>query len=306
MKICKDDWLIADVGATTTRCALISETRMSAPDIYRNETAATLLDLLSRYMGKTDARPGSCALAVAAPMIGDTVQMSNRDWCFNSGEIKKLGFQRVEIINDFHAIAYALPRFDDQSRVEIGRASQYRQGNLAVLGPGSGLGMAAWLSAGATLSGEGGHITMAGRNEQEDAIIAKIRERYGHCSAERILSGPGLVALHEAMHGAGITAPEDITSNPDAPANSATLQQFFKFLGNAAADLALITGALGGVYIAGGIVPACIPQIQASEFRSRFEDKNRYREFMRAIPTWVITDPVPGLSGLAAYIAQGS
>lgn len=306
MNASNNDWLIADIGGTSTRCAIVSGGSMSTPAIYRNENAATLQDLLSLYMQEADSRPGSCALAIAAPISGDAVQMTNRDWRFNKADIRKLGFRRVEIINDFHAIAYALPRIDDRSRIEIGKASQYRDGNLAVLGPGSGLGMAAWMAAGAPMCGEGGHITIAGRNEQEDAIIAKLRKRYGHCSAERILSGPGLAALHQAMHGAGTITSEEITSNPDSPANAETLQQFFRFLGNTAADLALITGALGGVYIAGGIVPACIPQIIASDFRSRFEDKNRYSGYLRAIPTWVITDPVPGLTGLAALVAQGS
>ena len=155
------------------------------------------------------------------------------------------------------------------------------------------------------MSGEGGHITLSGRNRSEDSIIAKLRDRFGHCSAERVLSGPGLMALHEAMHGTSVATPEEITTNPDEPANAATMQQFFLFLGSVAAELALITGAAGGVYIAGGIVPACLEQIAKSDFRSRFEDKNRYRDYMRAIPTWVITDPYPGLSGLAAYINQG-
>jgi glucokinase len=106
------------------------------------------------------------------------------------------------------------------------------------------------------------------------------------------------------MHNEKIATSEEITGNPDVHTNQETLQQFFRFLGSAAADLALITGASGGVYIAGGIVPACLEQIIASDFRARFEDKNRYRDYMRAIPTWVITDPVPGLTGLAAYLRK--
>jgi len=298
------NWLVADVGATTSRCAISSAGEISSLRVFNNDDTDSLAELLSRYLEETGATPASCALAVAAPIDGDEVQMINRDWRFSGKSLRALGFDRVEIMNDFHAIAYALPLFDDDSRIEIGKASHYRRGNIAVLGPGSGLGMSAWIGGSAAMCGEGGHITMSGRNETEDEIIAKFREEFGHCSAERVLSGPGLKALHKAMHGIAMGSPEAITGNPGDPANARTLQQFFRFLGSVAADLALITGASGGVYIAGGIVPACIEQIRNSEFRSRFEDKNRYRDYMRAIPTWVITDPVPGLTGLAAFIGS--
>jgi len=179
---------------------------------------------------------------------------------------------------------------------------------MAAIGPGSGLGTSAWIAGdtgGAAMTGEGGHITLSGRGQEEDKIIAAVRARFGHCSAERILSGPGLIILHDVMHGIEIGSSEAITTNVDDAACAATMHQFFSFLGSAAADLALITGAFGGLYIAGGIVPACIEQLQASPFRERFEDKNRYRDYMQRIPTYVITDPLPGLTGLAAMIIRG-
>jgi glucokinase len=297
-------WLIADVGATSSRCAVYGAGRIKGVRVYRNNDWPGLPELLSAYLEGAEARPAGLALAVAAPIDGDEIVMCNRNWTFKTSSFGSLGVTRVEIINDFHAIAYALPRFDAGSRVEIGSASQYRRGNIAVLGPGSGLGMAAWIGGSAAMSGEGGHITLAARNSEEDRIIARLRDEYGHCSAERILSGPGLAALYKAMHGTPVDNPESITTNPDEPRNKATLDQFFLFLGNVAANLALITGAYGGVYIAGGIVPACIEQIKASGFRARFEDKNRYTDYMRAIPTWVITDPYPGLTGLGACIER--
>jgi glucokinase len=305
-------WLIADVGATNSRCALISPPSFEPASVryYRNDDAESLQEILGNYVTETNVRPAACAIAVAAPVHGDEVQMCNRDWQFSRGEIvDRLGVDRVEIINDFHAIAYALPHFDDDRRVEIGSATKYRGGNIAVLGPGSGLGMSAWITSkagGTAMSGEGGHVTVSGRTATEDAIISRFRERFGHCSAERMLSGPGLISLHSAMHDIDVQASEEITANADEPNCSATMQQFFSFLGSAAADLALVTGAFGGVYIAGGIVPSCIDQIQSSGFRARFDDKNRYRDYMRAIPTWVITDPTPGLSGLSQLVRQGS
>jgi glucokinase len=215
----EESWLIADVGATSSRCAMLAAGSKSPSNVrvYRNENFPALASLLADYLDTCDVRPQSMALAVAAPVHSDDVQMINRDWSFSRKSLShELGLGRTTIINDFHAIAYALPTLDDESRVEIGKASEYRAGNMAVLGPGSGLGMAAWISndaGGSAMTGEGGHISVSGRNDEEDAIIAWFRERYGHCSAERILSGPGLVALHEALHGVKIESPEAITAS---------------------------------------------------------------------------------------------
>jgi glucokinase len=211
------------------------------------------------------------------------------------------------VLNDFHAVACALPELTPDDLVEIGNGKQQIDGNRAVLGPGSGLGMAAWIGSkddGNAMCGEGGHITLAARNAAEESLIRKIRDRFGHSSAERVLSGPGIVNLHWAMHGQEAVSSEQISASVDDPRCAATMDQFFAFLGSVAADLALICGAFGGIYVGGGILPACIDQFRASPFRERFEDKNRYRDYMRAIPTYVITDPTPGLTGVIAYITR--
>ena len=295
-------WLIADVGATSSRIAITDGSELAGTRFFRNDDWPTLEALLQHFVAAAEQKPVHCALAVAAPIDGEEVVMCNREWQFTRGSLTEIGFENIEVINDFHAIAHALPAFDDASRTEIGTASKYRPGNIAVLGPGSGLGMAAWIDGKAAMCGEGGHITIAGRDEAEDEIIAGFRQKYGHCSAERILSGPGLRDLYTVMHGDDPGSSEAITENPDDPQNRETLLQFFRFLAGVAADLALITGAYGGLYMAGGIVPACIDVLKQSGFRRRFENKNRYSDYMRAIPTWVITDPVPGLTGLVNYI----
>lgn len=306
------NWLVADIGATNSRCAVLAAPKLKLAEIrhYRNAEVGSLQEILTTYVAETRAEFSHCALAVAAPVDGDLVCMPNRDWNFRGKDLASvLGVERVQIVNDFHAIAYGLPHMSDHNRVEIGSATQYRAGNIAVLGPGSGLGMSAWIGSqahGVAMCGEGGHITVSGRNDAEDAIIEKLRQQFGHCSAERILSGPGLISLHSAMHGSVAKSSEEITANPDDRQCAETLRQFFDFLGSVAADLALITGASGGLYIAGGIVPTLVDRLQSSGFRARFEDKNRYSDYMRAIPTWVITDPFPGLTGLARWVGQGS
>jgi len=305
-------WLIADIGATSSRCATLAQAAAIPENvrIHRNENYDGLTELLADYLAGCGEKPQSLALAVAAPVHGDDIRMINRDWSFSGTSLSRdLGLARVDIINDFHAIAYALPALNDNARTEIGSATEYRGGNMAAIGPGSGLGTSAWIggdAGGAAMTGEGGHITVSGRDKREDEIIAHVRDRFGHCSAERILSGPGLIVLHQAMHGIEIESPEEITGNPDDVACAATVNQFFSFLGSAAADLALITGAFGGLHIAGGIVPACIEQLRKSPFRERFDDKYRYKDYMRRIPTYVITDAVPGLTGLVAMINRSS
>jgi glucokinase len=301
-------WLVADVGGTTTRCARYrpAERRTADLTILKNDDFPDLRALLQGYLATGD-RPRHAAIAIAAPISGDDVRMTNRDWRFNRAELgQQLGLEQFHVINDFHAVAFALPDIRSKDLAEVGKATAYRQGTRATLGPGTGLGVGAWIDdgvRGVAMVGEGGHVTLPARNEEEDRIIARLRERYGHVSAERVLSGPGIVALHSAMHGEMKTSRE-ITSGTVDPKCRATMEQFFRFLATVAADLAMTTGAYGGVYIAGGIVPDHIEQIRASTFRERFEDKNRYHAYMQAIPTYVITDPTPGLTGLGAYIRR--
>jgi len=303
-------WLIADIGATSTRCAVCrsGDRRHRALEIFQNDQFGSLKALLGGYIGSLDEKPSGGALAIAAPISGDDIQMTNRDWQFNRLELaERLELECLDIINDFHAVAYALPQLPSRDLVEVGKATAYRTGSRAALGPGSGLGVGAWIvggGRGVAMYGEGGHVTLSARNEAEDRIIAKIRERYGHASAERVLSGPGIIALHSAMHGDDMKTSREITSGTVDRKCRATMEQFYRFLASVAADLAMTTGAYGGIYIAGGIVPDNIDQIQASTFRERFEEKNRYRHYMQAIPTYVISDPTPGLTGLMAYIAE--
>lgn len=302
-------WVVADIGATSARCARYrpSDRRIADLRVYKNDDFPDLRSLFERYLASGD-RPAFGAVAIAAPISGDEVRMTNRDWHFNRLELaQQLGLERLHVINDFHAVAFALPDIRNKDLAEVGKASAYRQGTRATLGPGTGLGVGAWIGdgdGGLPMVGEGGHVTLPSRNEEEDRIIERLRDRFGHCSAERVLSGPGIVALHNAMHGDEMKTSREITSGTVDPKCRATMEQFFRFLASVAADLAMTTGAFGGLYIAGGIVPDHVEQIRASTFRERFEDKNRYRGYMQAIPTYVITDPTPGLTGLAAYVRK--
>jgi glucokinase len=304
---------MADIGATTTRCALLDDKGQElAPEIFENADFTGVAGVLSVYLDHRRAsdRPTRAALAVAAPITGDEVQMINIDWRFSQGELKEtLRLKRLEIVNDFAAIAWAMPLLTPADVVRIGGGESVPRTTLAALGPGSGLGVSALVPAAdgwALMVGEGGHVSMPAATREEQEVIALLRDRFdGHCSAERVLSGPGLVNLYVALaelagRGRPTVTPEDVTNlaRQSEPLARKTLAMFFAMLGTVATNLAVTAGARGGVYIAGGIVPRLVEQLAKSEFRARFEAKGRYRSYLAAIPTHVITAPLPAFRGL--------
>jgi len=304
---------MADIGATNTRCALVDDKGHElAPEIFENADFTGVAGVLRVYLEHRRAsdRPTRAALAVAAPILDDQVQMINIGWRFSQRELgESLGLKRLQIVNDFAAIAWALPQLNAADVVQIGGGASVNGATRAALGPGSGLGVSALVPAGdawAVLTGEGGHVSMPATSREEQEVIALLRERFdGHCSAERVLSGPGLVNLYVALaelagRGQPTVNPEDVThlAKQGEPLARKTLAMFFAMLGTVASNLALTTGARGGIYIAGGIVPRLVEQIGKSEFRARFENKGRYRQYLGAIPTYVITAPLPAFRGL--------
>jgi glucokinase len=305
--------LIADIGATNTRCALVDDKGEElAAEIFHNAHFASLTRLLRSYLEHRRAtdRPTRAALAVAGPIVGDEVRMVNVDWRFSQAELKaELALSELIVCNDFAAIAWGLPYFVAADLHTIGRGQKVAGAALATLGPGSGLGVGALVpttDGWAVMTGEGGHSTLPATTREEADVIVRIRERYdGHCSAERVLSGPGLVNLYVALAelGGGPPAelsPADVTmrAKQGEPLARKAQLMFFAFLGMVAGDLALITGARGGVFIAGGIVPQLLDELAKSEFRARFEAKGRYASYLGAIPTHVITAPLPAFRGL--------
>jgi glucokinase len=304
---------MADIGATTTRCALLDDKGQElAPEIFENADFTSLEGVLRIYLDHRRAsdQPARAALAVAAPILGDEVQMINIGWRFSQSALKEtLNLKRLLVVNDYAAIAWALPQLNPADVAPIGGGESVPRTTLAALGPGSGLGVSALVPAAdswAVMTGEGGHVSMPAATREEQDAIALLRDRFdGHCSAERVLSGPGLVNLYVVLaelagRGRPTVKPEDVThlANQGEPLARKTLGMFFAMLGTVSANLAVTTGARGGIYIAGGIVPRLVEQIRKSEFRERFEAKGRYRQYLAAIPTYVITTPLPAFRGL--------
>jgi glucokinase len=308
--------LMADIGATHTRCALLNDKgREVAPETFDNADFTGVAGVLEVYLDhrRTSDRPTRAALAVAAPITGDDVQMINIGWRFSQRELKqKLALKKLQVVNDFTAMAWALPQLKDADVAQIGGGNSVLRTTKATLGPGSGLGVSALVPANdswAVMTGEGGHVALPAVTPEEHEVVMLLQQRFdGHCSAERVLSGPGLVNLYVALaelagRGKPTVTPEDVTNlaRQGEPMARKTQSMFFAMLGTIAANLAVTTGARGGVYIAGGIVPRLLEPLQKSEFRARFEAKGRYRGYLAAIPTYVITAPTPAFRGLRHF-----
>ena len=309
--------LMADIGATNTRCALLDDKgREVAPEMFDNADFNGVAGVLEVYLDhrRSSDRPTRAALAVAAPIGGDDVQMINIGWRFSQQELKKkLALKKLQVVNDFTAMAWALSQLKDADVAQIGGGKSVPRATMATLGPGSGLGVSALVPVAdswAVMTGEGGHVAMPAATREEHEVIALLQQRFdGHCSAERVLSGPGLVNLYVTLaeiagRGRPTVSPEDVTNlaRQGEPMARKTQGMFFAMLGTIAANLAVTTGARGGVYIAGGIVPRVLEPLQKSEFRARFESKGRYRDYLAAIPTYVITAPTPAFRGLRHFL----
>lgn len=303
--------LIVDVGGTNSRCALVDEHgAIRQVQLMQNDEHDELATLLESYLQGHSADPDCAAICIAAPISGDRVAMTNRSWTFSISALRdRLGLGRLEVVNDFTAQALALPRLGEADVARIGGGTPVAGGAMAVLGPGTGLGVSGLIPADGRwtpISGEGGHVTLAADNAEEERVIARLRARYGHCSAERVISGPGLRTLHETLQeldGVAVEslAPDEISrlARKGEPLAQRTLRMSFALLGSVAGNLALTVGARGGVYVGGGIVPAMLAEFEASQFRERFEAKGRFRDYVAAIPTYVVTHRTPALLGLA-------
>jgi len=309
--------LVGDIGGTNARFGWLQEPSAALSDIATLKAAdhASLIEAIRSYLGEqTKPPPRWCAIGIANPVVGDHVQMTNHHWSFSISDVQRhLGLARFLVINDFTALALSLPTLDPAELRQVGGGSRVAGSPLALLGPGTGLGVSGLLPAGSgraaiPIDGEGGHVTLAATDEREEQVVRVLRRRFGHTSAERAVSGPGIVNLHGALSelagdvGATLTAAE-ITQRATArsdPRCVETIELFFSFLGNVAGNLALSLGSRGGLYIGGGIVPKLGDAIDSSRFRESFENKGRFRRYLEDIPTWVVQAKVsPALIGAA-------
>lgn len=315
--------LVADIGGTNARFAIAEQGRIDDEQslVCANypDPAAAAEDYLRRTgRGSGVRRPREAALAIAAPLKGDRVEMTNHAWQFSARSLSQsLGLARLIFLNDFTALALSLPHLPADGRAQVGGAAADPHGPIAVIGPGTGLGVSGLVPAGdgwIPLQGEGGHATLAAYSERQYAVLEWLRSQYEHISAERLLSGSGLELLFRALCALdGRTAQAlfaaDISarglSGEDATCRE-VLELFCNWLGLVAGNLALVLGATGGVYIGGGIVPRFGGFFAASTFRRAFESKGRFAAYLAPIPCYVITAQNPALLGCARSFVDAS
>ena len=314
-------WL-GDIGGTNARFGwqAAADAPISHVQVLPCAEHASLVDAARSYLAQQGLPTPPCAaFGIANPVTGDRVAMTNHHWKFSIAEVREaLGLQRLLLLNDFTALALALTRLAPEQRRQVGGGEAAPDAAIALIGAGTGLGVSGLLPLGhqgkwAPISGEGGHVTLSAQDATEFAVISQLQKRYGHVSAERVLSGPGLVDLYHALcelkdgQGREITTPAEVMERaqtlPGSTAEQA-LDMFCGFLGTVAGDLALMLGARGGVYIGGGIVPRLGERFDASPFRARFEAKGRFKAYLQQIPTWVIHSPVsPALEGASQALS---
>lgn len=314
--------LLGDFGGTTVRLAL-QKPGEPARRIRRYEAAefTGIDDALRHYFRELRLRPGqqpqAAAFAIAGPVIGTRIRMTNLPWAISLPALRRsFGFHTLLAINDFAAVAESIPSLAASDRRKLGGGAAMAGKPIVAFGPGTGLGVSALVPIAAmpgewqAVATEGGHVTLPATSREDAAIVAELQKRFGHVSAERVLSGPGLANLHDALAALAGTplaaplAPAAITraaQRGDKLAKRA-VTLFCAMLGTVAGNLALTYGAQGGVYIAGGIVPKLGPLFDVKTFRARFAAKGRYRGYLEAIPTYLITHKLPGLIGLATAL----
>jgi len=334
MKINKADqivYLVADIGGTNIRIAQSNNhNELAAIKTYRCESFVNLFEVLLEYITHSQLQGTQihACLAIACPTDDDWIVMTNLPWRFSQKSLKhELSLASLIFINDYTAIAMAIPFLSDEQKVQIGSGKAELNSSISVCGPGTGLGVATLAPINHKnnffwhcLNSEGGHMDFAPVDETDIAILTYLKQLKERVSYEQLLSGYGLVQIYQALLYIGneknLNTTEQYTTKLCAADISQraienecevcvlALLQFCKILGSFAGNLALLTNSLGGVYIAGGIVPRFIDFIKLSEFRSRFEHKGRLSTIPKQTPTYVVTESQPGLLGAAVYLNQ--
>lgn len=312
--------LLADIGGTYARFTL-----EVAPGEFMHTRSLRCADHADFHAAVTAYLSGlshlglapikNAAVAIANPVAGDSVRMTNYHWQFSIEAMReRLQFDHLVVVNDFTALAMALPSLLPTQRRQIGGGTPVARSVVGLIGAGSGLGVSGLIPADngwIALGTEGGHTSFSPRDPREVAILQYAWRHHPHVSFERLLSGPGIELTYRALReqagkpDLAMGAPEITRHALDGsdPLCVATLEAFCAMLGTAAANLAVTQGAFGGIYIGGGIVPRLGDFFDRSMFRHRFEDKGRFSEYMRGIPTYVITSPEATFVGASIILA---
>lgn len=305
--------LLADIGGTNARFALeTSSNQIEFIQVLSCKDYPTIVDAVKSYLnGLEVSQIRFGAFAIANPVFGDWMQMTNHHWAFSIETTRRaLKLDTLLVVNDFVAQAYAITQTKPEDLVQVGGQSLVFDGVKGIIGPGTGLGVSSlvpfkgeWI----VIPGEGGHVTFPPFDDTEIMIWRYAREKYGHVSVERLLSGNGLMLIYEALAireglKPSLYTPEEISSRALSGRSALcrlTLDIFCGILGTVASNLALTLGARSGIYLCGGIIPRFIEYFKTSPFRDRFENKGRFDAYLSSIPVYVVLAQHPGILGVS-------
>ncbi|MEZ7278851.1 glucokinase [Pseudoalteromonas sp. 68 DY56-GL68] len=321
-----DPILVADIGGTNARFALITDFNEHTNQFviehnlkFPSADFGSLESAIEHYFSQISyAKPNRACLAVAGPIKAGQVHLTNLGWHFSVENLKtKFAFTQLEVINDFAAFAYAAPYLDDSQNVAVKAGQADNNANIAVMGPGTGFGAACLVrtsQGSAVLSCEAGHITLAAVTELDRQLITELKKQLNHVSVETVFSGPGIAHLYKAMAAVkGVAAKNldaaqisELATTGQCDICDATLNQFCDWIGSVAGDLSLTFGALGGVFIGGGILPRMQQRLLSSRFVERFADKGIMSQYTSQIPVTLVTQDNIPLVGAAACLHVSS
>ncbi|MEA3130217.1 MAG: glucokinase, partial [Paraburkholderia sp.] len=310
--------LLADIGGTNARFALeYSPGEIASVQVYPCADYPGVAEVIKKYLKDTKiGRVNHAAIAIANPVDGDQVSMTNHDWSFSIEATRRaLGFDTLLVVNDFTALAMALPGLTDAQRVQVGGGARRPNSVIGLLGPGTGMGVSGLIPADdrwIALGSEGGHATFAPSDEREDIVLQYARKKWSHVSFERVAAGPGIEVIYRALAGrdkkrvaANVDTIEIVKRAMEGePLAAESVDVFCGILGTFAGNIAVTLGALGGIYIGGGVVPRLGEFFARSSFRKRFEAKGRFEAYWQSVPTYVITAEYPAFLGVSAILAE--
>jgi len=308
-------FLLGDIGGTNARFSVVSADKERVQIFPTEKTAdfQNIDDAIEQHiLPLAEEYPENLILAVAAPIEGNIIRMTNCHWSIEpEALIKRFNFKRVILINDFEAQALAVSTVSKTYLKTIGGGTQNPFGARVVLGPGTGLGVAGIASCNCRflpVTSEGGHVDFAPHTARDFSLMPYFLKGRNRISAEKVLSGGGFLRIYNAIcavdgitptleDAAAITGAAHEKSNKQAVE---TVRLFLTYLARFAGDFAMIFKAHGGVYIGGGIVPKILSLLDETKFRQEFEDKGRHKHILETIPIYVMTHPRAALKGMEA------
>ncbi len=309
--------LIADVGGTNIRLALLDGNNQYDVECFKCNDFESLEAVVAHYLDdKEQVTVSDACFGVAGPVHGEVFTMTNLGWTFSAQSLKaKIGFDNVYFINDYTAISMSIPLLTHSDLSVIHPAKSEEAAPRIICGPGTGLGVAQLIKVGdfyECISGEGGHGEFAPNNLRQLKVLEALMVKFEHVSAERLLSGQGIVNIYQSLAAIENIEPQQFDAsqisaryiNGSDPLCIEAMELFCDVLAQFLGNMVLNSGAFGGVYIAGGILPRIIDYIDTERFISAYSKKGRFKNYVLNAPIYLITQEQPGLIGACVYLNQ--